>query len=117
MAHLLASITRDFEVMQRKGAEIAPQLARALATMARKMEWLAEGSELKIVAHVKRRGTETTARIRRARESLRPQGRPQERVYTLAPFLARHGTGLLAELAATIRAWYATALEGGGGNP
>ena len=117
LAHLLASIVRDFEVMQRKGEEIAPQLARALETMRRKMEWLAERTEGKLVAHVKRRDVETTGRIRRARESLRPGGRPQERVFTVAPFLARHGLGLLPELLGTIRTWYASALEGGGGTP
>lgn len=116
-AHLLASITRDFEVMRRKGREITPQLERSLETMGRKMEWLAAHTEEKLLAHVKRRDTETMARIRRARESLRPMGRPQERVFTIAPFLARHGTGLLTELAATIHAWYATALEGGGATP
>ena len=117
LAHLLASIVRDFEVMQRKGGEVAPQLERALQTMARKMEWLAERTEEKLLAHVKRRDAETNARIRRARESLRPMGRPQERVLTVAPFLARHGPGLLRELATTIAAWYASALEGGGATP
>lgn len=117
MAHLLASIVRDLEVMERTGGAIAPQLARAIQTMRRKMEWLAERTEAKFLAHVKRRDAETNTRIRRARESLRPAGRPQERVFTVAPFLARYGTGLLTELAETIRAWYATALEGGGATP
>ena len=117
MAHLLASIVRDLEVMERSGASVAPQLARALQTMGRKLEWLAERTEAKFLAHVKRRDAETNARIRRARESLRPAGRPQERVFTVAPFLARHGTGLLPELAQTIHAWYASALEGGGATP
>ena len=117
MAHLLASIVRDVEVMRAKGAEIAPQLARALETMGRKMAWLAGRTEEKFLAHVRRRDAETNARIRRARESLRPAGRPQERVFTVAPFLARYGPGLLTELAATIRTWYASALEGGGTTP
>ncbi|HET7041989.1 MAG TPA: bacillithiol biosynthesis BshC, partial [Gemmatimonadales bacterium] len=116
-AHLQASVARDFEVMRRKGGEIAPQLARALETLERRITWLAGRAEGKVLAHVKRRGSETVGRIRRARESLRPLGRPQERVFTVAPFLAHHGPGLLPELAATIRAWYAAALEGRGTTP
>jgi hypothetical protein len=41
-----------------------------------------------------------------------PNGKPQERVLTIAPFLARYGTGLLDELAEAFAAWYRGGLEG-----
>jgi hypothetical protein len=41
-----------------------------------------------------------------------PDNKPQERVLTIAPFLARYGPGLIAELSEAIETWYAAALEG-----
>jgi hypothetical protein len=41
-----------------------------------------------------------------------PQNKPQERILTVAPFLARYGPALLVELSDAIEAWYASALEG-----
>jgi hypothetical protein len=41
-----------------------------------------------------------------------PNGKPQERVLTAAPFLARYGNGLLAELTDAFEGWYRAALEG-----
>jgi bacillithiol synthase len=114
LGHLTASIARDLEVAERKGNEIAPQLARSLASLRTRMEWLAARAEAKFVAHLKRQDEELNTRIQRARGGLRPQGRPQERVLTVAPFLARHGLGLLPELGSVIQQWYASALEGGG---
>ena len=38
--------------------------------------------------------------IRRVVSSLRPRGRPQERVLTALPFLAAHGAGLADDLVA-----------------
>ena len=40
-----------------------------------------------------------------------PQGKPQERVLNVVPFLARYGPSLLGEIRDAIGAWYAGALE------
>jgi hypothetical protein len=40
-----------------------------------------------------------------------PGGKPQERVLTIAPFLARYGSGLLTELRDAFGAWYRSGLE------
>ncbi len=40
-----------------------------------------------------------------------PNGKPQERVLTVAPFLARYGPALLPELLDAFQAWYRGALE------
>ena len=47
-----------------------------------------------------RRARDETLRRRAARlsDALYPQGRLQERMYTIIPFLARHGTGLIGRL-------------------
>lgn len=109
---LAAEIEQQFAVLEKEGAAIAPQLARALETLHRKLSWLAERTEGKVVAHLRRRDTDAMTRIGRARDSVLPLGRPQERTLTIAPFLARYGPGILDEIAAAARAWYAAALEG-----
>lgn len=117
LAGLRAAIAEEGGQARHAGAAIAPQLVRALETIERKMAWLVDRADAKVLTHLKRRDTERMRRIQRARESLRPGGRPQERVFTIAPFLARHGEGLLAELLATIAPWYARALEGDAATP
>ncbi|HVX88498.1 MAG TPA: bacillithiol biosynthesis cysteine-adding enzyme BshC [Gemmatimonadales bacterium] len=117
LGELRADLEREFGILAASGAGIAPQLGRSVETLRRRIEWLVGRTESKFVAHLKRRNEETTSRILRARGSLRPENRPQERVLTAAPFLARHGTGILGELGVVIRGWYRAALEGAGPTP
>ena len=117
LADLQAALARDFDLLEGTGVVIAPQLARSLATLRKKIAFALEQADAKVVAHLKRRDKETMGRIQRARDSLRPNNRPQERVLTVAPFLARHGTGLLPEIGEVIRGWYAAALEAGPSTP
>jgi bacillithiol biosynthesis cysteine-adding enzyme BshC len=117
LAHLLASVVRDFEVMRQSGGTIAPQLARSLEGLQRKMEWLGQKADAKILSHLKRKEEERMGQIRRARGALLPSGRPQERVFTVAPFLAQYGPGVLAEVAQAALSWYGSALVGGKTTP
>jgi bacillithiol biosynthesis cysteine-adding enzyme BshC len=117
LAHLLASVVRDFEVMRQSGSAIAPQLERSLEGLQRKMEWLTQKADTKILSHVKRKEEERMGQIRRARGALLPSGRPQERVLTVAPFLAQYGPGVLAEVAQAALSWYGNALVGGKTTP
>ena len=61
--------------------------------------------------HLKKRQTTETQQIARARDALLPMGKPQERVLTAAPVLARYGPPLLSELLTSIDGWYRSALE------
>ena len=68
--------------------------------------------EKKLVQHLKRRQETELGQLARARTAVMPDGKPQERVLTVAPFLARYGPGLLTELTDAFEAWYRGALEG-----
>ena len=68
--------------------------------------------EKKLVQHLKRRQEIELGQIARARTAVLPDNKPQERVLTVAPFLARYGPALVTELGEAIEGWYATALEG-----
>ena len=68
--------------------------------------------EKKLVQHHKRRQETELGQIARARTSVLSGNKPQERVLTVAPFLARYGAALITDLGAEIEAWYEDALEG-----
>jgi len=63
--------------------------------------------EKKLVASVKRTQGTVLSQMGRARNSLQPGGKPQERVLTIASLLARHGSSVLDDVAAEVARWAA----------
>jgi uncharacterized protein YllA (UPF0747 family) len=61
--------------------------------------------EKKVVASLKRANETLMGQLARARAALAPDGKPQERVLTLASFLARYGPGLLDEIDVEVARW------------
>jgi bacillithiol synthase len=61
--------------------------------------------EKKVVASLKRANETLMGQLARARAALAPDGKPQERVLSLASFLARYGPGLLDEIDAEVARW------------
>ncbi|MEK6609856.1 MAG: bacillithiol biosynthesis BshC, partial [Gemmatimonadota bacterium] len=51
--------------------------------------------EKKLIAHLKRQNETVLQQVARAREQLFPEGKPQERVVTVASYLSRHGKAVL----------------------
>jgi bacillithiol biosynthesis cysteine-adding enzyme BshC len=73
-----------------------------------------EDIEKKLVQHLKKRSETELGQVGRARNLVRPDGKPQERVFTVAPYLARHGRAFLDAVLTEASSWYAGALEGAG---
>jgi len=63
--------------------------------------------EKKLVASVKRTQGTVLSQLARARAALAPGGKPQERVLTVASFLARYGVSLLDEIDVEVARWAA----------
>jgi uncharacterized protein YllA (UPF0747 family) len=63
--------------------------------------------EKKLVASVKRTQSTLLTQLTRARNALLPGGKPQERVLTIASFLARHSSSVIDEIAAEVARWAA----------
>jgi uncharacterized protein YllA (UPF0747 family) len=61
--------------------------------------------EKKLVASLKRSQGTLAGQLARTRAALTPNGKPQERVLTLASFIARYGTSLLTEVEAEVARW------------
>jgi uncharacterized protein YllA (UPF0747 family) len=85
---------------------LEPTMQEYLASVSRKINHQLKAVRKKLLQA--RRARDETLRRRAARlsDALYPQGRLQERVYNIIPFLARHGTGLIGDLdALEIEPW------------
>jgi bacillithiol biosynthesis cysteine-adding enzyme BshC len=110
-AALRDAIERSYEPVIRAAAGVDPTLERpAASARAQALHGLAE-LEKKLAQHARKRESIELAQVARARASVRPEGRPQERVLSMAGFLARHGPELLGAVASHIEGWYARVLE------
>ena len=108
---LRAAIESNYDAVARRAAEIDPTLAKPVQGIRHQALAGTHDAEKKLVQHLKKREETELTQLARARTAVWPQGKPQERLLTLAPFLARYGPALLDELLGAIREWYAEALE------
>jgi bacillithiol biosynthesis cysteine-adding enzyme BshC len=107
-----AAVEMGYEALERSAAEIDPTLVRPMQGARHQALSGAQDVEKKLVQHLKRRQETELSQIARARTAVYPGGKPQERVLTAAPFLARYGPALMTDLSDAIETWYAGALEG-----
>ncbi len=107
-----SAVEAGYEALERGASEIDPTLVRPVQGARHQALSGAQDIEKKLVHHLKRRQETELSQIARARTAVHPGGKPQERILTIAPFLARYGPALLGDLSEAIEAWYAGALEG-----
>jgi bacillithiol synthase len=112
LATLRAAIEAGYGALGKSAVEIDPTLARPVQGAKHQALAGLQDMEKKLVQHLKRRREIELSQIAKVRALVRPDNKPQERVLTIAPFLARYGPSLISELSDAIEAWYATALEG-----
>jgi bacillithiol biosynthesis cysteine-adding enzyme BshC len=112
LARLRAGVEAEYGVLEQAAVEIDPTLARPAQTARQQALAGSQDLEKKLVQHLKRRQETELGQLARARTAVAPGGKPQERVLTVAPFLARYGPGLLQELTGAFEAWYRDGLEG-----
>lgn len=108
------TIRREYGLLESLTEDIDPTMIEPVRKTARHGISEADRLEERLVQHQKARHETELSQVARARASIRPLGKPQERVLTIAPFLARHGFQLLEDLSAAIADWYGAALVGGG---
>lgn len=108
---LREEIARHYAVIQQGALSVDPTLEKPVASAWNHAVSGTRDVEKKILQHLKRRSAVELGQVARVRAAVLPVGKPQERVFTVAPYLARYGRELLARLAAEIEAWYASALD------
>ncbi len=117
IAALRADTAREYAALEAIAADVDPTLLRPIQGLRSRALGGVDKAEKKMVQHLKRRFETETTQIQRARTAVLPGGRPQERVLTVAPFLARYGHGILTTLLDEMVAWYRAALEGAPRSP
>jgi bacillithiol synthase len=113
LADLRAAIERGYTTLEAVASNVDPTLQRPIQVLRHGALTGTQEAEKKLIQHLKRRQETELGQVDRARTALLPGGKPQERVLTAAPFLARYGPELLPALADEIHSWYGAALEGG----
>ena len=108
---LRQAIENGYDPVIRSARAVDPTLERPAASARAQALHALDELAKKLAQHARKRESTELSQIARARASVRPEGGPQERVLSLAGFLARYGPGLLTELAAHIEAWYERVLE------
>jgi bacillithiol synthase len=109
---LREALDTAYGALARSAAEIDPTLTRPVQGAKHQALSGLQDIEKKLIQHLKRRQETELAQLGKARALVLPDNQPQERVLTVAPFLARYGPALLTELGEAIEAWHAAALEG-----
>jgi bacillithiol synthase len=111
LAALRASLSDGYAALQREVAAVDRTLERPVETARNQALAATQDVEKRLLAAQKRTSETAIQQVTRARTALYPDGRPQERVYTVGSFIARHGDEVLAVLAAAARAHARQLLE------
>ncbi len=109
---LREELLSGYDKLARGAGEIDPTLTKSVQGTKNQALAALKDVEKKLVQHLKRRQEVELGQLTRARALVLPEGQPQERLLTIASFLARYGPTLIEELSESIETWYATALEG-----
>ena len=112
LASIRDAVEEGYGTLEKTASEIDPTLVRPIQGARHQALAGTQDVEKKLVQHLKRRQETELGQIGRARTAVLPSGKPQERVLTVAPFLARYGPALVDDLRDAIEGWYAGALEG-----
>ncbi len=111
LAELRRAIETGYEPIVRAAIEIDPTLEKPMLGARNNAITGTQDVEKKLVQHLKKREETELGQVARARAAVWPGGKPQERVLTAAPFLAKYGPALLDQIGTEMRSWYETALE------
>ena len=106
LATLRRSIGEAYAPVIRAATSIDPTLERPADFARRHALFAVDELEKKMLQHARKRESVELAQVTRARTSVRPGGKPQERVISMAGFLARYGETILRDLADHIARWY-----------
>ena len=109
---LRRNIELDYATIGRAAVAIDPTLEKPIQSARNQALAGTHDVEKKLLQHLKKREETELSQIGRARAAVWPHDKPQERVLTLAPFLARYGPSLLEQLVEVAQTWYSAALEG-----
>jgi len=111
LAALRADLQRRYAAVSEAAVRLERTLERPVETARNQAVHAVDEIEKRLVAALKRNNDTALQQLARAKASLFPADKPQERVFTAATYLARHGRPLLAMLHEAARAHVERLLE------
>jgi len=111
LARLTEATEREYGVLAQVARDLDPTMERPVQSAQHQVLAGLRDVEKRLLQHLKKRQDTEVGQIARVRAAVLPGGKPQERILTIAPFLARYGTVLLEALHGEILRWYQTGLE------
>lgn len=111
LAHLRRTLEDDYGELVRAATAIDPTLEKTVLGAKGHALHGTNDIEKKLLQHLKRRMETEMAQLGRARTLVRPNGKPQERVFTAPAYLGRYGPGFLDDVLSAATAFYTGALE------
>ncbi len=106
LSALRSTIQQEYERIERVAGTLDPTLRKSVRSARNTSLGEAAHVEKRIVSHLKSHNKILIQQIGKARHSLFPLGRPQERVFNIVPYLIRYGTALVDDMLASCQAWY-----------
>jgi bacillithiol biosynthesis cysteine-adding enzyme BshC len=88
-------VAREYPRLQSAASGVDPTLKKSVQSALNTTLSALTDVEKRLTTHLKKQNDIVVQQIAKARHNLFPFGRPQERVFSLVPYLIRHGPGLL----------------------
>jgi bacillithiol biosynthesis cysteine-adding enzyme BshC len=103
---LRKTLAQEYRALEEAATQIDPTLEKTIQNAANSALKELTHLEKRLVSHLKSRNEIVIQQLAKARVNLFPLGKPQERVFTVAPYLVRYGRGLLDQVLAAAGQWY-----------
>lgn len=102
---LRETIDREYDRLADAAVGVDPTLKKPVASSRHQALKSTDDVEKRIVSHLKQQNEILMQQLAKARHNLFPLGRPQERVFTAAPYLIRYGHGFLERTLDAAASW------------
>ena len=112
LERLRGELAAGYDTLANVARTIDPTIEKTIQNVGKQAQSGTQEVERKMVQHLRNRSEVEMSQVERARTAVLPGGKPQERLLTVAPFLARYGPELLQQLKQEMVTWYSSALEG-----
>jgi bacillithiol biosynthesis cysteine-adding enzyme BshC len=115
LAELRRTLDREYARLTEVAVGVDPTLQKPVQQARHQAMGGAAGVEKRLIQHLKKRNEIVVQQIAKARASLFPLGRPQERVLNIVPFLVRFGPDLVDRMLVESRKAVPPLVSGGAG--
>ena len=105
---LRSALTAEYGRLETAAQEVDPTLRRTVESARGAALTGTTNVEKRLLAHLKKRNAVALSQIQRARTELFPLGQPQERVFSIVPYLIRYGDDFLSAILEEARRWMGT---------